>query len=272
MGFRAKGFHEKNGDGGIPLNEQQRKRTKHDEDDESDDEESHYRPNPKTPLKVEITPQYLNIAAGNLLSLSNMASMKKEEYLLPKQTIQLPPMAPLTQIGTAAPITDAAQTFLETASALINRFYTAGVDTWSTVLSLGRMLLLSNGWTKPPSMEDAVRVSNEYEQRYPGCCLVIFDPTARQLKDRVVSLSPTAQGYLGPIARHQHGLDRRLMPISDAWTALTSAFAAYRNPGIEIAAEISISCQDGVNRPTTAFFAVYPNERMLVVRAVPRPV
>jgi hypothetical protein len=270
MGFRAKGFHEKNGDGGGSSNEQTRKRTKHDDDDESDDDDSNYRPPPKTPLKFEVNPQYLNIAAGNLLSLSGLPSFQKEDYLLPKPTIQLPPLAPLAPL-TAAPVTDAGQAFLETASALITRFYTAGVDTWSTVLSLARMLLVSKGWSKSPTMEDALRVLNEYEQRYPGCHLIIFDPATRQLRDRVVALSPSAVGYLGPIGRNQNGLDRRLVPMSDAWAALTSAFAAYRNPGMEISADISISCQDGVHRPATAFFAVYPNERMLVVRAIPRP-
>jgi len=263
MGFRAKGFHEKASETG----DQPRKRMKDDDDsaDSSDDDDSGSLSKPKFPEFAKISrlqdnsPQFVAIA-GNLVSLSGSSSMKRKEDF---PAVPFPQDLPLLQV-------DGSYSFLETAGALLNRFYGVGMDAWSTILSIARMMLVSKGWSKPPTMEDASRILKDYAERYPGANVVVFDPTMRLMKDRIMGMSPSAQTFLGPVARTQGGLEHRLVPVSDAWTALNAAYAAYKNPGMEFAADLNIVCADGMIRNTVCSFCMFPSERILVIRAIPR--
>jgi hypothetical protein len=268
MGFRAKGFHEKSSESGG--GDHSRKRMKQDDATDSSSEDNEpsgvrfvARSNLTSDLTT-ITPQFGGFGANfgaNLFSLANAAQsvVKKDDYSMPAYLHDVN----ITQ-------TDGNFSFLETAGALLNRFYGVGLDAWGTILSIGRMLLVSKGWSKPPTMEDAKRLLKEYQERYPGQSVLVMDPTTRLLKERVMALNAAAQAYLGPVARTQNGLDHRLIPLTDAWAALTAVFGASKTPGVDFAASINIVCADGALRPIIAWFCMHPDERLLIVRAIPR--
>jgi len=268
MGFRAKGFHEKSAEmSGESPRKRHRGSDGSDDDDEYTDDE-HVSPSiklsslqaPSYSFTTQQDPAQMLALASNLFSMSRPAMPTR------KEDFSFQPQLPLPVNLTDA---EGGISFLDTASALLNRFYVAGIDAWSTVLSIARMTLVSKGWSTPPTMEDAERLTKEYEAKHPGGYIIALDPTTRSLKDRIMALSPGAVGYLGPVARNQNGLDRRLIPLSDAWAALTAAFAAYKTPCVEVSVKLSILCQDGVLRPAQCFFCMHPQERLLMLRAAP---
>lgn len=272
MGFRAKGYHEKSGESGeeSPYGAQMKKRLRSSEDDDEDDDyatdegNSVKYANQRVAISAltglsPIMPPYFPPSASipNTGLPLRLIGSKPEDFLF---TPQIPVVAPASDaVGGFS--------FLDTAKALLNRFHGMGVDAWSTILSIGRMLLVSKGWSAAPSMEDAERLIREYEIKYPCAAVIALDLTTRSLKDRVMALSPAALSYLGPVARNQNGLDRRLIPLNEAWPTLTTAFSAYKNPGVEMSTKLSILCKDNILRPAMCYFCMHPTERLLILRA-----
>lgn len=259
MGFRAKGFHEKSSEMNEPMD--QRKRFRHDDDDDGSDEESASSPASTyraLPTTMSMMPGMMKppAAAYPMMMMPNMP--KIDDFSFKPQLHVEPPKEPQGEFS-----------FLETAHALLSRFYVSGIDAWSTVLSLARMSLMSKGWGAPPTIEEGTKMLEIYMAKYPSSHIIVMDPATRHLRDRILALSPSAQGFLGPVARNQNGLDRRLVPLSDAWAALSTAFAANKTPGIEQSVILNILCKDGVLRPANCFFSMHPEQRVLVLRAIP---
>lgn len=272
MGFRAKGYHEKSTESGeeSPYAVQMKKRMRSSEDDDDDDGygtdegTSVNFSNPRsvttlTGLSPVMPPYFPSTTSlsGNGLPMRMMIGSKPEEYHFNNQSAAAP--------SSSIAVDDFA--FLDTAKALLNRFNGIGLDAWSTILSIGRMQLLSKGWSASPSMDDAERLIREYEVKYPCAVVIAVDLTTRTLKDRIMAMSPAALSYLGPVARNQNGLDRSLVPPNDAWPILTTGFSAYKNPGVETSTPLSIICKDNLIRPALCYFCVHPNERLLMLRA-----
>ena len=283
MGFRAKGFHEKSSEttGGT---DQSRKRFKNEDDSDHDSEDESPKPAVRPLILLETAKRLnrvpdFNNAAGPFLpamtaamptipTMSSTMAMNMGTPLVNLYLREYAPPAYSPQQEFNLIHFDGSFSFLETAAALLNRFYVAGMDAWGTILSIGRMLLVSKGWAKPPTMEDATRILTQMSERYPGSQIVVIDPTCRQQKDRIITMSASAQACLGNISRTQGGLDYRIIADNDAWSALTATFAAYNNPGAEFPASVNILCKDSTIRPTVCSFSMFPKERVLVVRAV----
>lgn len=242
MGFRAKGFHEKNGETSSSVSESESTRKKAKADDSILDEDA---------SETSAGPTYS--APARLLTLA-----------APNNSIVTArPVAQLQEVPNLV-LTDGSLAFLETAHTLLNRFNATGSDAWGTILSMGRMVLVSQGWTEPPELDDASRVLQEYCERYPGVPVVVVDPVSRQTNGRIMVLSSTAQAYLGSVTQNKD-----IVCKSDWWTMLTTVFAAAKNPGHEVVAKLNISCTDGVARPALTSFTMLLKERLLVVRGIP---
>jgi len=275
MGFRAKGFHEKSSETGT---DQPRKRYK-DEDDSDHDSEDDLTRSTIRPLATEnmlgrvtefnapFLPGLAPLAAGGpMMALPVMHSMGMRMSAGPLAPLSVPNFSAFSQDLKMVQVDDNFS-FLETAAALLNRFCVTGTDAWGTVLSIARMLLVSKGWSKPPTMDDASRILREVSERYPGSHVLVIDPTTRHQKDRIMIMSPSAQVYLGPVSKTHGGLDHRIILNNDAWPALTAAFGAYNNPGAEFGASLNVVCKDSTIRPAVCSFSMFPNERVLVIRA-----
>ena len=258
MGFRAKGYHEKSSESSTG----DRKRFRHDTGSESEDDHE----TPTGPVEYRqagfvrpFIPGLTEAPIGYPVLMMPTASpvVHVDDFSFKPQLPVEPPQRNA----------QGEFSFLEMAYDLLNRFYISGIDTWSTVMSLARMVLLAQGWGPPPSTEDGEKVLREVLAQYPNSIVLVMDPAAKLLRNRIVALSPIAQELLGPVARHQKGLEKRIISLSDAWPCLSAAFAAHKNPGSEQSAVLHVMAQDNVLRLANCVFRAFPNEHLLVVRA-----
>jgi len=300
MGFRAKGFHEKSNEStSISQSELMRKRMKNDEDYKNELEKakgvktSAFPQMPMMPQQYAMPAYPYRIPFGNrMLNAAPLGTMSRPDSyvmgtypgVIPPGLFNSPMMTP-TQLPSSVmgdgqkrqdfvlpppqqDLSDGKVSFIDTASIILNNApVNAGMDAWSTILSMGRMMLVSAGWTKPPTTEDAAKLLNQYNERFPGQLIALFDIACRQLREIVVSQNASAQRFFGQVARNQSGLDRFLFPHTNAWLILTTVFKAYKSPGLEINVELSLIGVDGSTYPAACGFVVHPQERTLVVHA-----
>lgn len=159
--------------------------------------------------------------------------------------------------------------FLTLAASLL-RIPDAGYEVFHTVLSMGRMLLMSRfGVGAPATLEAATQALRELEARHPGEGILILDFLAKNPTERVVAQNDVSVQFVGRLTKADGGIHGMLFSRGDIWTVVTVGLAAYRNPGQEFFARLSVSCQDNVSRLADCCITFRPDLRMVVVRAVP---
>ena len=307
MGFRAKGFHEKAAETGVTteVNNVKRHRLSTAEDDsdldgeneEEEEEETRHKLNvlnvPSIPssgvipklnftgaVKPTSIPEMVNFQFGapHLSLLSAAAAAVNVNSAIPDpvpsaSTWTIMPTFLNRSVGTSlspdaqsSSVFGSEHSFLDIARMLLDQIYSSGVDAWGTILSLGRMILLSKGYVAP-NVEDANRILKEYMEVYPSEHVLIMDITAKKLKDRVLAMSPSLDQIIGPVTRDKEGLQQRLVPIKDAFAALSAAVSAYRSPGTQVCEKLHIVTLKG-QLLSLVHFNWYDKERLLVMRAV----
>lgn len=207
---------------------------------------------------------FLSLAA-NSLTAAPLPSVAMDNPLAVHSAVLVPPidnsfMAPQLD-GVESP-----NSFLNMAGNLLNRLKSTGMDCWSTILSLGRMALVSRGWSSP-DYDETKAICEQISALYPNESVVGVDLVARSLTERVIYQNQNSIYYIGMIAKEYGGMNHRLIPLSEAWSCLNTVVSAFRRPNEDMQVQMFIRCTDKVDRLAVVNFRIIPNKKVLIVRA-----